>query len=126
MIIGYTSGIFDLFHQGHITYLESCKLFCDFLIVGIDSNDRTKKIKGNERPINDISIRISNVSKYCNHTLEKVENSSSYINKFRPDVIFRSEGKSLNIQNKNIKIIYIPYSYGISTSLLISLNKMQE
>ena len=43
--IGYTCGVFDLFHIGHLSLLERCKDMCDILIVGVCSDDYVKKIK---------------------------------------------------------------------------------
>src|SRR6266478_7658984 len=50
-IRGLTSGVFDLCHVGHILYLQRCKLLCDELVVGIDSDELVKKTKGPKRPI---------------------------------------------------------------------------
>lgn len=120
MIIGYTSGIFDLFHKGHRNYLLACKESCDFLIVGVDSNYRAKILKGDIRPINDISTRLKHVSVYCDYAFEKIEKSGVYINKYHPDVFFRSRDNMLKMHKENDKIIYIPYTEGVSTSMLIS------
>lgn len=51
MIVGMTSGCFDLIHFGHVLYLERCKDLCDKLIVGIDSDEMVEKAKGKGRPI---------------------------------------------------------------------------
>lgn len=120
MIIGYTSGIFDLFHQGHKNYLLACKKSCDFLIVGVDSDYRAKILKGDNRPIDDISTRLKHVSVYCDYTFEKIEQSGVYIKKYHPDVFFRSNDNMIKNRKKNHKIIYIPYTDGVSTSMLIS------
>lgn len=120
MIIGYTSGIFDLFHQGHKNYLMACKKSCDFLIVGVDSDYRAKILKGDNRPIDDIFTRINHVNVYCDYAFEKIEQSDIYINKYHPDVFFRSSDNMTKNQNKSHKIIYIPYTDGVSTSMSIS------
>ncbi|MBC7901512.1 MAG: adenylyltransferase/cytidyltransferase family protein [Saprospiraceae bacterium] len=44
------NGCFDLFHVGHVRYLEGAKRLGDFLIVGINSNIQVRKLKGAERP----------------------------------------------------------------------------
>ena len=49
--VGLTSGCFDLFHSLHLTYLKRCRRLCDVLIVGVDSDDMVKSIKGLDRPI---------------------------------------------------------------------------
>jgi len=46
-----TNGIFDLLHLGHIRMLETAKQFGDILVVGINSDSSTKKLKGNLRPV---------------------------------------------------------------------------
>ncbi len=60
--IGLTSGCFDLFHSLHLVYLKRCRRLCDFLIVGVDSDDLVKKFKGPDRPIVPEHQRVSIVS----------------------------------------------------------------
>lgn len=46
-----TQGVYDLIHQGHAAYLEKAKSLGDILIVGVDSDELTRKRKGPGRPI---------------------------------------------------------------------------
>jgi len=46
-----TNGCFDLFHYGHVRYLERCRELGRYLIVCIDSDDRVRRLKGEGRPI---------------------------------------------------------------------------
>lgn len=46
-----TQGVYDLIHEGHAAYLEAAKSLGDVLIVGVDSDELTRKRKGPERPI---------------------------------------------------------------------------
>jgi len=50
--IVFTNGCFDIIHRGHITYLNSAKKLGDKLIVGLNSDASVKRLKGEERPIN--------------------------------------------------------------------------
>lgn len=50
--IVFTNGCFDLLHAGHVMYLERAKKFGDVLIVGLNSDRSTRKLKGRGRPIN--------------------------------------------------------------------------
>jgi len=51
MVTGFTTGCFDLFHVGHLVYLQRCRALCDRLIVGVDSDKMVRKAKGPQRPI---------------------------------------------------------------------------
>lgn len=60
--IGFTSGVFDLIHAGHIDYLIKAKAMCDVLIVGVNSNESVMKYKGKNRPIIDEAQRMKVVA----------------------------------------------------------------
>ncbi|OGU67780.1 MAG: glycerol-3-phosphate cytidylyltransferase [Ignavibacteria bacterium RBG_16_36_9] len=47
----FTNGVFDLIHSGHVDYLSKAKKLGDVLIVGLNSDESVKRIKGNKRPI---------------------------------------------------------------------------
>lgn len=49
--IVFTNGCFDIIHRGHVEYLNKAKKLGDVLIVGINSDESIKKIKGEKRPI---------------------------------------------------------------------------
>jgi D-beta-D-heptose 7-phosphate kinase/D-beta-D-heptose 1-phosphate adenosyltransferase len=49
--IVFTNGVFDLIHAGHVNYLSKAKNLGDVLIVGLNSDDSVKRIKGDKRPI---------------------------------------------------------------------------
>lgn len=49
--IVFTNGCFDLLHIGHIRYLNECKQHGDILVVGLNTDDSVRQIKGDTRPI---------------------------------------------------------------------------
>ncbi|MEO6695715.1 MAG: D-glycero-beta-D-manno-heptose 1-phosphate adenylyltransferase [Ignavibacteria bacterium] len=53
----FTNGCFDILHKGHILYLNEAKSLGDYLILGVNSDLSVKKIKGNDRPINNENDR---------------------------------------------------------------------
>ena len=50
--IVFTNGCFDILHVGHVRYLTTAKSFGDILIVGLNTDESVKKLKGENRPIN--------------------------------------------------------------------------
>ena len=55
--IVFTNGCFDILHSGHIKNLQFAKKNGDILVVGLNSDESIKRLKGSERPINDINER---------------------------------------------------------------------
>lgn len=53
----FTNGCFDILHKGHISYLKEAKSLGDYLIVAINSDDSVRKLKGENRPINNENDR---------------------------------------------------------------------
>lgn len=51
--IVFTNGCFDILHLGHISYLRAAKSYGDILVVGLNSNESVRRLKGDSRPIND-------------------------------------------------------------------------
>lgn len=50
--IVFTNGCFDIIHAGHVRYLTAAKNFGDILIVGLNTDESVRRLKGNSRPIN--------------------------------------------------------------------------
>jgi D-beta-D-heptose 7-phosphate kinase/D-beta-D-heptose 1-phosphate adenosyltransferase len=55
--IAFTNGCFDILHQGHISSLSKAAKEADFLVVGVNSDASTKKLKGPDRPVNNQEAR---------------------------------------------------------------------
>jgi D-beta-D-heptose 7-phosphate kinase/D-beta-D-heptose 1-phosphate adenosyltransferase len=55
--VSFTNGCFDILHQGHIASLSDAAREADFLVVGINSDASTRRLKGEQRPINDQQAR---------------------------------------------------------------------
>jgi glycerol-3-phosphate cytidylyltransferase len=126
MIIGITFSSFDLLHAGHIKMLEECKMNCDYLIVGLQSDpsiDRPQKNK----PIQSVVERYIQL-KACCHIDEIVPYSTEnelneILQAFKIDIRFIGEdylekdftGKQYCLDN-NIAIFYNSRKHSYSTS----------
>ena len=55
--IVFTNGCFDILHAGHITYLREAKRLGDVLVIGLNSDDSVKRLKGESRPVNNLFDR---------------------------------------------------------------------
>jgi D-beta-D-heptose 7-phosphate kinase/D-beta-D-heptose 1-phosphate adenosyltransferase len=55
--VGFTNGCFDILHKGHVAYLAQARAWCDRLIVGLNSDESVRKLKGEGRPVNDLESR---------------------------------------------------------------------
>jgi len=125
MIIGFTCGVFDLFHAGHVLMLKECKEHCDFLIVAINTatNINYEINKGKNSPIFSISDRelIITSCKYVDKVftysteeelLKIIDNEIIHIRFLGDDYL----GKSITKSNKKIDIKFINRDHGKSTS----------
>ena len=60
--IVFTNGCFDILHSGHVTYLHCVKKMGDVLIIGINTDESVKRLKGESRPINPLEERLEVIS----------------------------------------------------------------
>ncbi len=128
--IGYTCGVFDLFHVGHLNLLERCKEQCDYLIVGMCDDKYVREVKKTEPVINeDDRLRILNALK-CVDRAEKVDIETTNDkmlawNRFKFDVLFSGDdwkGSERYLKTEEqfkkigASIEYLPYTQGVSSS----------
>lgn len=89
-----TQGVYDLFHVGHKRYLEQAKSLGDILIVGVDTDELTKKRKGPTRPFDTLQDRVEILSslKAIDVVTVRRENDHMYklIKLVKPDVLVMS------------------------------------
>ena len=90
--IVFTNGCFDLLHVGHIRYLSNAKKLGDFLIVGLNSDESVKILKGQNRPINKFEDRAMLLSALRSVDLVIMfgeQTPENLINKVVPDVLVK-------------------------------------
>ena len=126
-IIGFTSGVFDLFHIGHLNILKNAKSICDKLIVGVSTDDLVQTYK-HKVPVIPFTERLEIVRsiKYVNSVVAQ-ENMDKMVlwEKLRYDIMFVGDDwqkteKWQEIENKfeivGVKIVYFPYTEGTSST----------
>lgn len=128
-IIGYTTGVFDMFHIGHLNILKRAKEQCDYLIVGVSTDDVVEQYK-HHRPVIPFEQRMEIVAaiKWVDQVVpQKTMDKMQAWRELHFDVMFHgSEWKGSDLFNKyeqefdavGVKIIYLPHTDGISSSLL--------
>lgn len=135
-IIGYTTGVYDMFHIGHLNILKRAKEQCDYLIVGVTTDELCFRRK-NKYPIINLQDRMEIVSsvKYVDQAVPQ-ENMDKFeaVKKYNADIVFvGSDWKGTEAWNNyekefakiNCKVIYLDHTDGISSTILRDkLNKL--
>lgn len=98
-VVVFTNGCFDLLHPGHVTYLEEAKKLGDVLVVGINSDESIKRIKGNSRPINDFNFRSKMLAALAsvNYVIEFTEDTPlKLIESISPSVLVKGDDYNIS------------------------------
>lgn len=129
MIIGYTTGVYDMFHIGHLNILRRAKEHCDYLIVGVSTDEVVESYK-HHKPVIPYEQRAAIVAaiKYVDEvvpqtTMDKLE----FLKSRHFDVMFHGdEWKGTDLYDKyekefaqyGARIEYLSHTEGISSSIL--------
>lgn len=125
----FTNGCFDLLHVGHVRYLAEAKKLGDFLIVGVNSDDSVKRLKGPTRPIQNQSDRaeilkaLESVDETVIFTEDTPEN---LIKSVRPDILVKGGDWSVDqivggpfVQSYGGQVCSLTFIDGKSTTKII-------
>lgn len=128
-VIIFTNGCFDIVHAGHIDYMNKAKKLGDILIVGVNSDNSVRRIKGDTRPIVDLDNRLrllqglSVIDYLC---VFDDDTPLELIKKVRPDILVKGEDwKDKGVVGEDFVKTYggrvelIRLLPGISTSIII-------
>ena len=126
MLIGYTSGVFDLFHIGHLNLLKSAKGMCDKLIVGVTVDDLVAY--KDKKPLIPFEDRLEIVRSivYVDAVVPQENMDKLAIcKKLGANIIFvgddwydtpKWKDFERELGDYGIKVVYFPYTKGVSTS----------
>lgn len=133
-IIGYTTGVYDMFHVGHLNILKRARENCDYLIVGVSTDETVISYK-NKTPVIPYEERVEIVKaiRYVDEVVPQVS-----MDKFEAwknlhyDILFHGDDwKGTDLYNKyekqfsevGVKIMYLPHTNGISSTKLTQVIK---
>jgi glycerol-3-phosphate cytidylyltransferase len=128
MKIGYTAGVFDLFHLGHLNLLRNARALCDKLVVGV-TTDELVSYK-HKRSVIPFTERLE-IVRACRHVdavvpQETIDKYAAW-EKLRFDVLFvgddwfrneRWQALEERFTAVGVKVVYFPYTKGTSSTLL--------
>lgn len=135
MIIGYTTGVYDMFHIGHLNILRRAKEQCDYLIVGVSTDELVQHEK-NKTPIISFEERCAIVDaiKYVDKVVPQVDkNKFGAWQKYHFNKMFVGSdwkgttawiGFEAQFRPLGVEIVYLDHTDGISSSIL--RNKLQS
>lgn len=127
--VGYTTGVFDMFHIGHLNILRRAKEQCDYLIVGVSTDELVKEYK-NKTPIIPFEERAEIVQSIdCVDRVIEQENRDKYEawRELKFDVMFVGDdwkGKPLfmkveeEFKKVGVDVVYFPYTKDTSSTIL--------
>ncbi len=137
IIIGYTSGVYDLFHIGHLNLLKNAKGLCDKLIVGV-SVDKLVEYK-NKHAVIPFEERIEIVRniKYVDAAIPQEElNKFKVWEKLHFDILFVGDDwynspswqeMEEKFKTVGVRVVYFPYTKGTSSTILnATLEKLRN
>ena len=128
-IIGYTAGVFDMFHIGHLNILKRAKENCDFLIVAVSTDELVRQYK-NKTPVICYEERAEIVKaiRYVDMVVPQVNRDKlAALEKYKFDKMFVGDdwkGSELfeklesEFEKRNARIVYFPYTKGTSSTFL--------
>ena len=129
MIVGYTTGVFDLFHVGHLNLLRNARGLCDRLIVGVSTDDLVAKIKSKSCTIPYCDrVEIVRGCRYVDAAVPQADlDKHAGWQKLRFNVLFVGDDwfgtepwleQERRLAEQSVKIIYLPYTHGVSSTQL--------
>jgi len=132
--IVFTNGCFDIVHLGHLDYLSKAKDLGDILLVGLNTDESVKQIKGSHRPVTDQQARAIFLAslKFVDGVILFSETTPfNLIKEIKPDVLVKGSDYQINdivgadiVAENGGKIITLDFLEGYSTTSIIK--KLKE
>lgn len=126
-----TNGCFDILHPGHVTYLETARNFGDALLIGVNSDEATRKLKGAGRPVNaetDRAVVLAALESVGGVCIFADQTATKFLAAAQPDIYVKGGDYTLETLNQDErraveaaggKIVLVPFVPGKSTTALL-------
>lgn len=125
--IGYTDGVFDLFHVGHLNMINTAKENCEYLIVGVHGDDVVQEYKHRTPIINENDRRriIESIKGVDRAVINRFRDKIKLWELYHFDVVFigddwkgtdRWNAFEKILKEVGVDVVYVPYTQGISTT----------
>ncbi|WP_445773109.1 adenylyltransferase/cytidyltransferase family protein [Shewanella sp.] len=116
----YTSGCFDIFHQGHLNILRNTKALCDYLIVGVSTDELIIKSKGRP-PIIPFEERISilEANRYVDEVIPQIDkDKQKVVDEYQIDAISVGSDWKGKYPEVSCEMVYFDYTPNVSSTVL--------
>lgn len=126
----FTNGVFDILHAGHVTYLEEARALGDVLVVGLNSDESVRRLKGPSRPINtqEDRARVLSALRCVDHVIVFEDDTPlAVITALIPDVLVKGGDYTRDtvvgadvVEQHGGSVVIIPLLEGRSTTSIIA------
>ena len=137
--VGYTQGVYDMFHIGHLNLLNHAKEYCDYLIVGVNSDKLVEEYKKKKTVINEVERAeiIGNVKAVDQVLVANTLDKEEILKKVHFDVVFigddwkgtdRWNATEEALAKHGVDVVYLKHTEGISSTILrvVEENSVKE
>ena len=125
--IGYTDGVYDLFHVGHLNMINTAKAHCEYLLVGVHGDEVVKEYKHHVPIINENDRRkiVASIKGVDEAVINQFRDKLKLWELYHFDVVFIGDDwKGTQRWNQfekvlgmlGVDVVYVPYTKGISTT----------
>ncbi len=134
--MAFTNGCFDILHAGHVAYLEAARRLADFLVVGLNSDDSVRRLKGPSRPVNQDGLRaqvLAGLSAVDYVVIFREDTPLRLIEWLSPDILVKGEDweeerivGARQVKEAGGRVARIPFVHNISTTRILERVKGEE
>lgn len=137
--VGYTQGVYDMFHIGHLNLINHAKEYCDYLIVGVNSDELVQSYKHKTPVINQEERRtiVANIKAVDECIIATTLDKEEAWKKLHFDAIFigddwkgnpRWEQTKVDLGKIGVDVVFLPHTDGVTSTILRPLheNKVLE